>query len=144
MVYTVVIALKSFVKSSWFDFSSTEGSVLFKSASGQATTNMHCCYTSFNTSCLVFVPYDHSHKYTHTHIHTLHTCCYWVVLANRLIDRSRVLLFNDQRANSEMLTLTCVRKGYTIRHIIMWLCTVLSDLTLYSTVVTFIAYPLIY
>uniref|UniRef100_A0A8C4EDG8 Glutamate receptor, ionotropic, AMPA 1a n=1 Tax=Dicentrarchus labrax TaxID=13489 RepID=A0A8C4EDG8_DICLA len=37
----------------WFDPSSP--------AVDQATTTMHCCYTSFNTSCLVFVPYDHSH-----------------------------------------------------------------------------------
>lgn len=73
---------KSFVKSSLIWFILDWRLMLFKSAVYQATTNMHCCYTSFNTSCLVFVPYDHSHKRTHTHTHYM--CCYWVIcLANR-------------------------------------------------------------
>lgn len=41
--------------------------MLFKSAVDQASTNMRCCYTSFNTSCLVFVPYDHSHQCIRIH-----------------------------------------------------------------------------
>lgn len=79
---------KIFVKSSliWFIWRL----MLFKSAADQATTNMHCCYTSFNTSCLVFVPYDHSHKCTQIH--------YILVATGSFVwptDRKRVLLFND-------------------------------------------------
>lgn len=66
MIYTVV---KGFVfilsEVVWFDLQL----IPFESVVDQATANMHCCYTSFNTSCLVFVPYDHSHK---MHTDTLH------------------------------------------------------------------------
>lgn len=118
--------------------------MLFKPAVDQATTNTHSCYTSSNTSCLVFVPYDHSHK---CHKFTQHLLILGHLFGQE-IDRS---VFSDHKAPEGRFRnahFDLCEKGYGIKemlgYVTLWLCTVLSDFTLYSTVVTFIAYLLIY
>ena len=68
----------------WFDLCSTEDYLCVSQRLTWATTSTLCCYTSFNTSCLVLVPYDHSHKCTQIH-HTL-------VATGSLLGRYHVLL----------------------------------------------------
>jgi len=68
----------------WYNLCSTEDYLCVSQRLTWATTSTLCCYTSFNTSCLVLVPYDHSHKCTQIH-HTL-------VATGSLLGRYHVLL----------------------------------------------------